>query len=233
MAPATKTAGVTTQDAKVIAIQIVGTDPFWNNYSKQTPSNKMDDILNYTSNTWSEWTEDGSGQYDAGFTAQYQAGATIPGSALPDTNSLFDRLQAADNWLSNNESNLYSGADSIIVVDYYGNDPNTYGWAYIQTAGTDDNKCGLVDTQWEDTGSLPSELSNVKSEGVAIHECYHTFNARHPKDVTTFSTDDITLMYSWDGVDCNNDGSTNVVVDITSNCTDSDVRGYIDNNNLS
>ena len=123
----TKPEGVDPQDTTAIAVQLVGTEPFWNNYSSQTASNKMDDMLSWISDEWNENIEDGSNEYDAGVTAQYQGGVTIPASTLPDNNSLADRLYDADDWLSSNESDLYSGAEAIVVVDYYGDDSNTYG----------------------------------------------------------------------------------------------------------
>ncbi|MFC7081958.1 hypothetical protein [Halorussus caseinilyticus] len=225
------------EEAKTIAVQIVGTDPFWNNYSNQSASNKMDDILSWISDKWSTNIEDGSNEYDAGVTAQYTGGVTIPASALPDNNALNDRLYAADDWLKNNEGNLYSGAESIVVVDYYGDDSGTYGWGYIGSAGDDDDICGLVDTHHEDNGNLPTELSNVESEGVGFHELLHTFNAEHPSDVSTYSNrnyyDYISIMYSWDGVSCTDGGNTEIITDFTSSCATNSVRNYIDNNNLS
>jgi hypothetical protein len=162
---------------------------------------------------------------------------TIPASALPDNDSLADRLYDADDWLSSNESDFYSGAEAIVVVDYYGDDSNTYGWGYIGNAGTSDNICGLVDTHHEDNGNLPSELSSVGSEGVGFHELLHVFSAEHPSDVSTYSrsnsNDEISIMYSWDGVSCQDNGNTEEITDTTSSCATGSVRGYINDNNLS
>ncbi|SFB74497.1 hypothetical protein SAMN05444422_101667 [Halobiforma haloterrestris] len=160
---------------------------------------------------------------------------TVPASELPDENDLSERLYDSDDYLKDNEDGLYDGADSIVVVDYYGDDNNTYGWGYIGTAGNNDNICGLVDVHHEDNNNLPSELSRVESDGVAFHELLHVYDSEHSDDVSTYDTpswqsDEISLMYSWDGVDCNDQGDTEVIENRVSSCTKSSVRSYIDSN---
>ena len=214
-------------------IYVVGTERFFNNYSKQSTSGKLDDVTNFCQDKWQTFIEDGSGSYKGDFITQYQSDVEVPESALRDDNDLSKRLYDADDWLDNNfkyYGNDLNVADSIVVVDYYGQDSGTYGWGYIGTAGNDNNICGLVDTEWEDTDSLPLELSLVDSEGVAFHEMLHTFGARHPDDVTTDNYDYCSYMFSWDGADCDPDGNTDQVANFTSNCTESGVRSYVDNN---
>jgi hypothetical protein len=210
-----------------VEIAVIGTEPFYDNYSEQSASNKLSDVTNYIDNEWSTFIEDGSGSYTADVTGYSQSDVEIPSSALPDTGDLNDRLYDADDWLELNWDPYYN-VTSIQIIDYYGKDDNTYGWGYIGTAGSDDNQSGLVDAQHEDTDDLPFELENVKTEGVAFHETLHTYNAQHPEGVTTDSYDYISYMYSWDGVGCTDNGDTTKVSGYTSDCTENDVRYYID-----
>lgn len=213
-----------------INIYAVGTQRFWDNHT--SASSQMYDIRDRIRDEWEEHIEDGSGDYDVSLTVYFEGGAEVPETPLPSA-GLNDRLYAADDWLDNNESTLYNNADSIIVVDHYGADSNTYGWGYLGTAGNSNNICGIVDTHYEDNNNYPSELSGVQAPGVAFHEVLHTFDARHPEDVTTWynqlSNDLISIMYSWDGVGCNNNGNTGQVSFGVSVCTRSSVRSYIDN----
>lgn len=213
-------------------ICIIGTDRFWNNH--RSPTNEIESISGYINSEWDDEISDGSGDYDKIVTLYYEGGASIPESALRDNGNLDERNEDGDNWLENNESTLYSNSDAIVIVDYYGLDSNTYGWGYIGYAGGNFNLTGLVDTHHEDNGNLPSELSEVESEGVAFHELLHNFSAEHPDDVTTISfgfgdEDVITIMYSWDGVRCSNNGNTELMTSRASNCTINTVRSYIDN----
>jgi len=210
---------------------MAGTEPFWDNMSWS----RMSDMQTWVSGAWNTHIEDGSGDYESWFTAQGPAGVTIPSSELPDSGPLGDRLDAADEYLRNNESDFYDGPSSIIVVDYYGQDDNTYGWGYIGTAGDSDDKTGLVDVCHEDTNDLPSELSEVESDGVAFHELLHVYNASHPSDVSTRGNssqddDEISIMYSWDDVSCSDDGDTELIANWVSNCAEDSVHSYIDDN---
>ncbi|ADQ68847.1 hypothetical protein C499_07330 [Halogeometricum borinquense DSM 11551] len=212
-----------------IGTQFVGTEPFWNNMD----FNRMSDILSWVSDAWRSHIEDGSGDYESWFTAQGPAGVTVPSSALPSSGSLAGRLIDADDWLQNNESDFYDGPSAIVIIDYYGQDSNTYGVGYEGTAGDSDNKSSLADVHHEDNNNLPTELSEVKADGTAFHELLHLYNSSHPADVSTRSAspdDEISIMYSWDGVSCSNNGSTEVIVEWVSNCAENSVHSYIDSN---
>ncbi|AEH39297.1 hypothetical protein [Halopiger xanaduensis] len=210
-----------------VGTQFVGTESLWDNMDY----NKMSQILSWVSDAWNSHIED-DGDYDSWFTAQGPAGVTIPESELSNSSDLGDRLSDADEWLRDNEGDFYDGPSSIIVVDYHGDDDNTYGIGYVGRAGESSYKNALVDVHHEDNNNLPSELSEVESEGVAFHELLHIYDATHPSDVSTRSgnPDEISIMYSWDGVSCSDNGDTEQIVEWVSDCTEGSVHSYIDSN---
>jgi len=207
-------------------IGFVGTESFYNNYSSESSSNKRGDIRTYVENKWRSFIEDGSGQYEAKFIEKTASELTVPDSTLPDNNSLSDRREAADDWLKG--TSVYSNVDSVLVIDWYGEDNYTYGYAWIGTAGTYENQACIVDCWWEDNDALPAEWHLIDSEGIGLHEVMHTYNAHHPEDVSTSSTGYWTLMWSNDGVGCRDNGSADQVATDVSTCTENALHYYIE-----
>lgn len=131
--------------------------------------------------------------------------------------------------MDNQNEVIYNITDTLLVLDYYGLDENTYGWGYVGTAGQNRYNTGLVDMWWEDNDELPGLLSGVKSSGVAYHEMCHVFGSEHPAGVANRASGDVSLMYSWDGTDCFDYGTAQDIVRWQTNCSIDSVRNHIDN----
>lgn len=208
-------------------VVFVGTEVFWDDYSKQSPTNKINYLANYCENMWSG--EIDSGSYDLATSVEDGSGRTeIPESALPDNQpSLYDRLKSADNYLESNLSGYY-GIDSIIIADYYVN--NAYGWALGANATQSINKSAVADCGWEDNSSLPPAYSNTKSEGIAWHELLHLWRADHTYGIT-YADGDATIMWDWNQTpDCTDNGTGSLKLRDVSSCNKDRVRSYYDDN---
>jgi hypothetical protein len=209
-------------------VVFIGTEWFWDYYSKSSPTNKLESLVNWCGNTWADEVDDGDYRY----TPYIESGSdkvVVPESELPNNSSLGDRLGAADSWLVNNTT-MEGWADVFVVADHYGFDSDdTYGIAYTNNAGSDSYITALVDLSYEDNGELPPAYSQVKSEGLAFHELCHVYSGDHKKGDTQ-SDGDASLMWDWNSVNCSDDGDGSLKKRYLSSCNVQEIRDYYDNN---
>lgn len=214
-----------------IDIYAVGTETFYNNYGKS----KLDSMQNYAKDIWKDSIEDGSGDYYAEFLSFGSSDVEIPETSLCDSCTTRERMNDADDWLYYNWDH-YPCADVIIISDYYGYDDKRVGVAQ-QTAGTDFDKCCLVDVY--EAENKTDVWSDGGSEAFTAHELLHMFltgdDEHDPYGVYDKQQDEwqISVMYSNTGVNgyCGTEPSeTDKVVKDASFCTQSNVRDWIDNN---
>lgn len=214
-------------------VVFVGTEWFWSYYDKSTPSDKLDSLASWCGVTWSNEVDNSNGDYPIRtYVENGSDKVVIPESALPNNESLGDRLTAADDWLANN-TQMEDWADSFVVADHYGLDSNdTYGIAYVANAGQDNNITAMADLSYEDNGNLPPAYSEVKSEGLAFHEMCHVYDGYH-KDGDIQSDGDASLMWDWNDVDCSDSGTGDLKRRYLSTCNRDRIRYYYDQNSSS
>jgi hypothetical protein len=211
-----------------IYVAVIGTEPWENSYSGDT---NLYDIMNLASSVWDTYISDGSGDYSLWIDT---ISDRVPKSAIEcdeDDCSNFDmrdRANKIDDWCQNNI--IYDYRDVIMVADYFGDGDKT-GVAQ-QTAATNKNKVAMEDYA---KSLAPEWDNNLGHKGVNVHELLHMFldvanSSEHFPSVTyNYET---TLMYSPDEVDswCLKYTYITNVQDVVSDCTQSKVRNWIDNN---
>lgn len=196
------------------------------------PDDKEISIIDYLEARWEDEIEDGSGDYEASITSNYEV---IPESELDQTDTLEDRRYSADKWLRENDSNTYDNNDVMVVLDYWGVGGEPYARGRSNTAGDSTNATVIVDCWYEDDGQLPSTYRAVGTEGLAVRPTLKTYGAEHPDDVevipTSYYGDVASLMYNGDGHGCDDyTGSVDFIETFLSSCTESAVRKYIEDN---
>jgi len=205
-----------------IYVAVIGTESWGNSYSGDT---ELHDIMNLASTVWDTYISDGSGDYSLWINT---ISDRVPENEIKCSGcNMRERADKIDDWCQDNIA--YDYRDVIMVADYFGGGTKT-GIAQ-QTAGTNENKIAIEDyskdlaTEWEDIGH----------KGVNVHELLHMFmdisdsQEHYPSVTRNYET---TLMYSPDDVDswCMKYTYVTSVQDVVSDCTQSYVRDWIDNN---
>lgn len=159
----------------------------------------------------------------------------IPERSIRNT-SLRDRWHDCHDYLLSSNPDVLRDADVVLFVDYWEerSDDDPAGWAGIETAGKDpeeNRNSGIVDTNYS---SVETRYSGY--EGIAFHELLHTYRARHNMSSTFYNRRD---RYSaiWspgsNDIDCKNRTDASYHSFQVSDCTQTKVRNYISDNNLS
>lgn len=219
-----------------ISVGFVGTESFYDNYSLTY----LDNMEDTCKSIWESEIEDGSGDYKANFYVVDSDGIEIPESALcgsPNNSSCTTRERAgyADDWLRIHKDLYYASYDVIIIGDYYNNRSDENRAIAQSTAGTQTDKCCLLDIPEieYDTSQSGSLWQDIGYSGVAAHELMHMFLDESPGYEHRAYTDyygDTSIQYDPDSKDwCAQDATPNKVIEDVSWCTKGNVRDWIDN----
>lgn len=222
-------------------IDVIQTEQFHDNYSKQCPDCKAADIWDYMGDKWNNYVNP-DGNYPANFDYVDDSDLEIPRSVFNNTDSLYERRQEAHKWLYDNYY-TNNGTDAAVVLDHWGGggDCNTdtvdrYGSAKRGTAGEDDipEKTAIVDCFYEDDDTcenLAPEYDAVLTEGICYHELLHLFNAQHEDDVSSYDkTDSASFMWNpGDDVLCYDRANPTYIEGKQSDCCVYTVQDYYDN----
>lgn len=223
------------------SIAVVGTENYFSHYDSANPETRMNDLETWCENTWEEYVDDSGNNYDALFVDFSESEVEIPESALPGCNvstgscaTLSERRTEAEDWLQANWS-YYTSYDSIAVLDWYGGDQGTLGYAPIGGAYEYGRKTTITDMHFDDADEYGSYHSHLGAEGTALHEVLHNYCALHDNSeiigpVVT-SDCDTTVMYSiTEEVYCDSycSGDIGVRVREIDNCAVNVVRCFVD-----
>lgn len=198
-----------------------GTDNFYNYYGSNAESKIDEEAAWFKNNVWNEVSTD---------PVANAWNMEVPVSASDTCESSTTRLGEADEWLKNN-FDYYGSSDGCVVLDHYW-DGTYFGCAYIGgiTGTTENNKTALVDYEAATGGHLPSYDTN--SIGIRHYlgmEPGHVYGARHPEDSVNTVDGFVTYMFNNEGPECEDSGDPQEVASTYSNCAESTIRDYVNN----
>ncbi len=214
-----------------VEVLVLGTEAFHDNWSGD-PVDKIESVRQYVSNVWLGYVTDEFGNYTAD--VNKDTTTMVAESYIDGNTTLFDRMEDVDEWIGIN-TDYDSAKDSLVVLDHFGEDDDTYGVTVSGTAGCDNNITALADAYWEDpnnSDTLPAVIQSQGTEGLAAHEHLHLYQGDH-EDAQVRLNDNATLMYTANKAvtyGCNSDGNTasDTVMEYSS-CNVGSVRSFIVN----
>lgn len=198
-------------------IDIIGTEPFWVEYSEQDNHDKMRDIEAFLRDVWDTYV-------NRDVSINYYDGTYVPESALTD-DPLAYRTDQIDTWADNNWD-IYDSSDTIVGIDYF-TSSNVYGYSpEIGGAGDSTDITVGVNSYFEDTNNLDYYIQNVKTEGICYHELCHMWDAKH-KRASIDSLDQMSLIYSpANKAECIESSGTDQTIKWQSDCCKERVQEY-------
>lgn len=213
-----------------VRIASIGTEAFYN----ASHSYSLVDMHEYVIDVWETFIEDGSGAYQGGFAVYQQE---IPEDDIElcpyktecDYYDLWDRADAADEWLQDNGPSY--NYDVILVADYWGKGNKGMNGASQSKAGTSENVVSIVDVA--NAKDLNNQWYNEKVIGTAAHEILHMFidegtSEHYPKSESFNGL--TSLMYDPDIANwCQYSHAPEEVHKDVSSCTVNRVREFMDN----
>lgn len=200
---------------------VCATKEAWNYWGSTDTKDTIDRRADFIQTNWNNDIANGNSNYEITVYNHYtnKPDLTYDGTEPTDTK---DGLKKARTWIDNN-TDLFSSFDSIVIIDSREYSDNYIGRAYVEKAGTNYGAAYV-------NGSGGKKFS--------AHELGHNYGGKHADTSggeSTFKKGSSTLHSltgNYGDYSCNGNKTYGSLADWFSSCARSKFRSYIDNNGL-